>query len=87
VLDQQQHAKCFAKLDGKSGCHHVRVKEEDTCKATFKERQGLYEWLVMPFGLCNAPTTFMFYMNDVLHPFLDSSVTLYLDHILVYNST
>jgi len=86
-LDQLHHANYFTQLDVKLGYHHVRVKEEDTWETTFKTRQGLYQWLVMRFGLCHAPTTSMCLMNDVLHPFLYAFVIVYLDGILVYITT
>jgi hypothetical protein len=65
----------------------VRIKEEYMWKTTFKTRKGLYECLVMPLGLFNALATFVILMNDLLFPFIDSFVIVYLYDILIFNNT
>uniref|UniRef100_A0A3Q7I483 Reverse transcriptase domain-containing protein n=1 Tax=Solanum lycopersicum TaxID=4081 RepID=A0A3Q7I483_SOLLC len=87
LFDRLGEAKYFTKMDLRKGYYQVRIAEGDEPKTACITRYGAFEWLVMPFGLTNAPTTFCTLMNEILHPYFDQFVVVYLDDIVVYSST
>jgi hypothetical protein len=85
LFDQLVGAKVFSKIDLCSGYHQIKIRASDVPKTTFSTRYGLYEYLVMSFGLTNAPTYFMYLMNSVFMPELNKIVVVFIDDILVYS--
>lgn len=87
IIERVKGAKFFTKLDLRSAYNLIRIREGDEYKTAFRTKYGHFEYLVMPFGLRNAPATFQAFINSVLRPFLEKFVILYLDDILIFSDS
>jgi hypothetical protein len=87
LFDQLIGAQVFSKINLRSGYHQIKIREEDISKTTFSTRYGLYEYLVLSFGLTNTPAHFMYLMNSVFMEELENFVMVFIDDILVFSKS
>jgi hypothetical protein len=85
LFDQLIGAQVFLKIDLHSSYHQIKIRKEGISKTAFSTRYGLYEYLVMSFGVSNAPAHFMYLMNSVFMEELDRFVVVFIDDILVFS--
>ena len=87
LFDKLAHAKYFSKIDLRTGFYQILIAEQDRHKTAFVTSQGLFEYNVLPMGLCNSPGVFMALMNDTFRDYLDQFVLVFLDDIIIYSNT
>ena len=87
MLDRLVGSKVFTKFDLRDAYHRIRIRRGDEWKTAFRTRYGHFEYLVMPFGLYNAPATFQSYINKAMSGILNLYYIIYLDNILIFSKT
>jgi hypothetical protein len=87
LFDQMKGASDFSKINLRSGYHQLKIREPDMPKTTFHTRYGLYEYIVMSFGLTNVPAYFLYIMNKVFVEYLEKFVVVFIDDILIFSKT
>jgi hypothetical protein len=85
LLDRLNGATVFSKIDLKVAYYRIRIKEGDEWKTAFRTRYGHFEYLVLPFGLTNAPATFQSYISHALRGYTDVFYVVYMDDILIFS--
>ena len=86
-MDRLTGAKIYSRIDLRSGYWQMPVRPTDIPKTAFRTRYGHYEWLMMPFGVSNAPSQFMALVNDIFADLLDDCLVIFLDDLIVYSRT